>query len=95
MAAFIVLLLAMTLVTALGSGRGSVSDATTCTQWGSANQTKQAAYARLYVREHGPLRSGATSPASVIAAINNGCGQAFSNDVSDTMTVVQAVTTKL
>ncbi len=90
-AAVIVLMLAMILVTLLGSKAGSVSDATTCTQWGSANQNQQAAYARLYLREHGPLRGGATSPSSVIAAINNGCSQAFTNDVSDNMTVVQAI----
>ena len=29
-----------------------VSDSTSCTTWGSANQTQQAAYARRYVGEH-------------------------------------------
>jgi hypothetical protein len=55
------------------------------------NQDKQAAYAGLYVREHGPLGNGGTSAAIVIAAINRGCNQAYTNDVSDTATVVQAI----
>jgi hypothetical protein len=69
----------------------AVSDSTTCTAWGSTNQTQQNAYALRYVREHGPLRGGATSPASVVAAINNGCGEAYVNDVEDNVTVVQAI----
>jgi hypothetical protein len=94
-AAFVALMVAMALVTLLGSRGGAVSDATTCTQWGSATQDQQTAYARLYVREHGALRNGETAPASVIAAVNNGCSLAFTNDVSDTMTVVQAISGKL
>lgn len=87
----IALLLAMLLLAIFGSKAGAVTDATTCTQWGSANQSQQSAYARLYVREHGPLRGGATSPASVIAAINNGCTTAYGDDVSDNVTVVEAI----
>lgn len=90
-AAVIAVMLAMILVALFGSKAGAVSDATTCSQWGSANQRQQAAYARLYVREHGPLRNGGTSPASVIAAINNGCAQAYGDDVSDSVTVTQAI----
>ena len=77
---------------AFGSKAGTVSDATTCSQWGSANQDRQTAYARLYVREHGPVsaRWGAGAP-GVINAINAGCAQAFGEDVSDSVTVVQAV----
>ena len=47
---------------------------------------------RKYVQEHGPLSGGASDPASVVAAINNGCNQAFDNDVQDNITVVQAIT---
>jgi hypothetical protein len=68
-----------------------VSDATTCTSWGATNQTQQRAYALLYVREHGPVPSGARDPAAVIAAINNGCSEAYVNDVEDNVTVVQAL----
>jgi hypothetical protein len=75
----------------LGPKAGAVSDSTTCTQWGSANQVQQAAYAKLYVKEHGPLRGGATSPSKVIAAINDGCARAYGDDVSDTATVTQAI----
>jgi hypothetical protein len=90
-AALFAVLLATILVAAFGSKAGAVSDSTTCTQWGAANQNRQAAYARLYIREHGPLQGGATSPASVITAINYGCTEAYGDDVSDTTTVVQAI----
>jgi hypothetical protein len=91
LAAIIAFMLAMFLLAALGPKAGAVSDSTTCTQWGSANQVQQAAYAKLYVREHGPLRGGGTSPAKVIAAINAGCARAYGDDVSDTATVTQAI----
>jgi hypothetical protein len=90
-AAFIAVMLAIALVAVFGSKAGAISDATTCSEWGSANADQQAAYARLYAREHGVLRAGLTSPASVIAAINNGCSKAYTDDVSDTATVVQAI----
>lgn len=69
----------------------AVTDSTTCTTWGSTNQTQQRAYALLYVREHGPLPGGATNPASVVATINNGCNEAYVNDVEDNVNVVQAI----
>lgn len=90
-AAGIVALLATFVLAAVGSKAGAVSDSTSCTQWGAANQRQQAVYARLYVREHGALSDGQRSPASVITAINNGCTQAYGDDVSDTTTVVQAI----
>jgi hypothetical protein len=91
-AAVIAVMVAMILVAALGATGGAVSDATTCTQWGSANVDQQDAYARLYVGEHGSVspRWG-PAPAGVINAINAGCAQAFGEDVSDTATVVQAI----
>ena len=91
-AALLAVMLAAIVVPLLAStGQPAASDATTCSEWGSANQNQQTAYARLYLREHGPLRSGASSPASVITAINNGCAMAYGDDVSDTTTVVQAI----
>ena len=76
----------------LGPKAGAVSDSTTCAQWSSANVNRQDAYARLYVSEHGPVspRWG-PAPVGVINAINAGCYQAFGEDVSDTATVVQAI----
>ncbi len=67
-----------------------VTDASTCSAWSSADQNGQQAYAESYLREHGPV-GGSKNPANVIAAINNGCGQAFDNDVQDDITVVKAI----
>ena len=80
------------LVVALGAKAGPVTDSTMCAQWGSANVNMQNAYAKLYVREHGPVspRWG-PAPIGVINAINAGCYQAFGEDVDETTTVVQAI----
>jgi hypothetical protein len=75
----------------LGSRAGAVTDRTTCTQWGSTNQSGQTAYARLYLSEHGAVASYGSTPAAVIDAINFGCGVAYGDDVGDTATVVQAI----
>ena len=85
------LLVAMFLIAALNPKAGAVTDATTCTQWGSSNQSRQTTYARRYIQEHGPQAGARESPASVIAAINNGCMQAFGEDVADITTVAQAI----
>lgn len=79
-------------IIALGPRAGAVTDRTTCAQWASTNVNGQDAYARLYVSEHGPVspRWG-PAPTGVINAINAGCYQAFGEDVSDTATVVQAI----
>jgi hypothetical protein len=89
--ALVALMLAMVLVAVFGAKPGAVTDATSCTQWGSMNQARQAAYARLYVREHGPLRGFGAAPETIITAINDGCARAYADDVSDTVTVVQAI----
>jgi hypothetical protein len=91
-AALCAVTVAVLALVALGPKAGPVTDSTTCAQWGSTNVDQQAAYARLYVREHGPVdpRWGPT-PQGVINAINAGCYQAFGEDVSDTATVVQAI----
>lgn len=77
---------------ALGPKAGAVSDTTTCAQWGSTNVTRQDAYARLYITEHGGVspRWG-PAPVGVINAINAGCYQAYGEGVSDTATVVRAI----
>lgn len=77
---------------ALGAKAGAATDSTTCAQWGSTNVNRQDAYARLYVREHGPVsRDWGPAPTGVINAINAGCYEAFGEDVSDTTTVIQAI----
>lgn len=90
-AAACALMLAIALVAIFGAKAGAVSDSTTCTTWGSANQDQQNAYARLYVKEHGALRGVGTAPARVISAINIRCLQAYNEDVSDSTTVVRAI----
>lgn len=83
---------AVLVLVAFGPKAGAVTDSTTCAQWGSTNVTEQDAYARLYVKEHGPVSTRwGPAPTGVINAINAGCYQAFGEDVSDTATVVQAV----
>ena len=83
---------AIFVLVAMGPKGGAVTDSTTCAQWGSTNVTAQNAYARLYVKEHGPVSPGwGPAPTGVVNAINAGCYQAFGEDVSDTATVVQAV----
>jgi hypothetical protein len=86
-----VLMLAITLVAVFGAKAGAVSDSTTCTQWGSTNVVRQDAYARLYVEEHGPLPGLGSSPPTVVSAINISCLEAYNEDVSDSTTVVQAL----
>jgi len=76
----------------LGPKAGTVTDRTTCDQWGSTNVNQQNAYARLYIQEHGRVSARWGAPEQgVINAINAGCYQAFGEDVSDTATVVQAI----
>lgn len=89
--ALLVLLFAIILAGILGTNTVVVSDASTCATWGSANQTRQLAYGQRYVREHGPLPGGDRSPASVVAAIDAGCTQAFDNDAEEDVNVVQAI----
>ncbi len=89
--AVILILLAMLLVAVLGPKAGAVTDATSCSQWGSTDQNKQAGYARLYVQEHGPLSGGATSVGAVESAINNGCMAAYGSDEEDTVSVLQSI----
>jgi hypothetical protein len=89
--ALLVLFLAIIVGGLFASSPAVVRDSSTCSTWSSANQSAQQAYAVRYVREHGPLPSGATSPATVVAAINAGCTEAFDNDVQDNVTLVHAI----
>ena len=52
----------------LGPKAGAVTDSTTCAQWGSTNVNQQDAYARLYVKEHGPV-------SATLGARAGGCDQ--------------------
>jgi hypothetical protein len=88
--AIVVALAAMIVVGALASGPVRVSDSTSCSTWSSANRDAQTTYARLFVREHGALASGARDVSSIKDAIDAGCTQAFSFDEADTLTVLQA-----
>ncbi len=90
--AVLLVVLAMPLSVVLGAGKGAVSDSTSCSGWSTASQAQQQTYARLYVKEHGALPSGARNAGSVVAAVNHGCLEAFSNDVADNENVVQAIT---
>ncbi len=92
MAGLCAVMVAMIALAVLGSKAGAVTDATTCSQWGSANQNRQTTYARLYVRERGPVSARwGPAPTGVLNAINAGCTQAFGEGVSDSVTVVQAI----
>jgi hypothetical protein len=92
LAALVLFMVGALAYAAVGSKSGPVTNATTCTQWGSANVNQQTAYAALYLRQHGGrLANGGTTPASVIAAINSGCSQAFDNDVEDNVKMSQAI----
>lgn len=87
-----VLTVGFSVLMALGPMAGAVTDSTTCTQWGSTNVNGQDAYARLYVREHGPVSSRwGPAPSGVVNAINAGCFKAYGEDVSDETDVVEAI----
>jgi hypothetical protein len=90
-AALLILLVATIVIGVLGSSPTPVSDSSTCSTWGSASHQQQRAYGPQYVREHGALPSGARDTSSVVAAVDAGCTDAFSNDVQDDITVVQAI----
>ena len=90
-AALIAAMLAAVAIGLLAGSSGAVGDSTLCSGWSSTNQTKQQAYGKLYLQEHGPLPSGAGNPNSVVAAVNKGCMEAFANGVEDNVNVAQAI----
>jgi hypothetical protein len=85
----LLILIALFVVALVGPRGGAVSDSTSCTQWGSSNQSEQHAYGELYLREHG--RRVASTVSGVEAAINAGCMAAFASDEEDTVTVLDAI----
>ena len=87
------LLVAMLLFAVLGPKAGAVTDATTCSDWGSATWSQQTAFARRYVYEQGPVAGHITST-DIINLITNECLVASGEDVDDTTTIVQAMTGK-
>jgi hypothetical protein len=89
--AVLALFVAIILPEVIGAGSVKITDSTPCSTWGASSQLKQDAYARLYVKQHGPLRGGATSPASVVTAVNTGCTAAFGYDEADNIDVLQAI----
>ncbi len=90
-AALVAAMLAAVAIGLLAGSSGAVSDSTLCSGWSSTNQTKQQAYGKLYLQEHGPLPSGAGNPNAVLAAINKGCMEAFANGIEDNVNVVEAI----
>jgi hypothetical protein len=89
--AVLVVVVAVATLEIVGPKVTTVSDSTPCSQWGSANDSEQDAYAALYVREHGGVPGGGTTVDDVLASINFGCVQAFSSDEEDTVSVLQAI----
>jgi hypothetical protein len=88
------LMLAMLLLAVLGAKPGRLTDTSTCTQWASTNTVRQKAYAKLYVEEHGAAPLAGTSTAGIVSAITISCLDAYDEDVSDSTTVVQALSGK-
>src|SRR5947209_7772204 len=86
-AATLLALVAIVLVSDLGSRVSRISDSTPCSVWGSAPQRERDAYAGLYVREHGPLPSGASDTGTIEGVVDDGCTQAYGFDEADTVTV--------
>lgn len=89
--AVVVVFFAILIPEFLTAGKLKITDSTSCQAWSTAKPKQQAAYSRLYVRLHGALSHGATSTASIEAAVNYGCIQAYAFDEADTITVLQAI----
>lgn len=89
--AILVALVAIIVISDFTARVSKITDSTPCSVWGSANQTKRDAYAALYVKQHGPLPSGASDPATIEGVIDNGCTQAYGFDEADTVTVLESI----
>jgi hypothetical protein len=89
--AVLVVVAAVATLEIVGPKVTKVGDSTPCSQWGSANDTEQNAYAVLYLREHGAVPGGGKSVDDVLGAINFGCVQAYGSDEEDTVSVLQAI----
>jgi hypothetical protein len=90
-AAILIALIALGLVSALGSRVTRIADSTPCSVWSSAPQRERDAYVALYVKAHGSLPSGASDAATIEGVIDDGCIQSYGFDEADTVTVLQAI----
>jgi hypothetical protein len=70
---------------------GALTDSSTCSAWQSATQTQQAAYAHLYVTEHGSSVSGGLGGAGVESSINGACKHAAYLGEADDISVIAAL----
>jgi Flp pilus assembly pilin Flp len=84
-------IVALAVVTGLDSRVSRIADASPCSLWSSATQRERDAYATRYVKDHGPLPSGASDPGTIEGVIDDGCTQAYGFDEADSVTVLQAV----
>jgi hypothetical protein len=87
----LVVLLALALVADLGSRVTRIGDPTPCSVWSSSNQAQRDTYAALYVKEHGPLPSGASDAGTIEGVVDDGCTRAYGFDEADTVTVLEAI----
>ncbi|MDQ6910944.1 MAG: hypothetical protein M3Z84_09225 [Actinomycetota bacterium] len=87
----LVLLVALALVSDLGSRGTRIGDSTPCSVWSSSNQGLRDAFAARYVKEHGPRPSGASDAGTIEGVIDDGCTRAYGFDEADTVTVLQAI----
>lgn len=70
---------------------GALGDSSTCSSWSAAGSSQQAAYAHLYVTEHGALAGGARDPGSVEAAVTSACNHAAYLGEADDISVLAAL----
>ncbi len=90
-AAMLLILVALLAAALAAPHNGAVSDSTSCSTWGSATQAQQQAFATHYLSQHGNLIGWGPGAAGVLAAVNGGCEAAFSTDVEDKITVLDAI----
>jgi hypothetical protein len=90
--AFLLVLVALTVVTTVASpGREALSDSATCSEWGAATAAQKIAYARVYLKEYGPLANAAPDSDAVETVINNACIRASYLGEADDLSVIAGV----
>jgi hypothetical protein len=89
--AILVVLVVIVVVSDLTDRVTRITDSTPCSVWGSANQGERDAYAARYVKEHGPLPSGASDAPTIEGVIDDGCTYAYGFDEADTVSVLQSI----
>ena len=75
----------------LGGSGGAMNDATTCSEWASASSDQQAAYAQLFLREHGSLTNAGQTTGAVENTISQECVHAAYLGEADDVSVIGAV----